>query len=179
MTMPHLPTTWRERKEADRERKVERVMGDRLFQRTRTRTVRRVLSILTAGLCVAIVPAFAQGGTVLGVVVTLAAAASWWLLRISIRTIADLPDRFLDERQRALRNRSYVVAYLILGWIVAALATIGLVAFVIVSENDAVTLTTTWNQALGVVLSLTLLISVLPSLVVAWRDPGEDTHVTG
>ncbi len=72
-----------------------------------------------------------------------------------------------------MRNRSYVSAYLILGWIVGGLATIGLVAFVIVSENDTVTLTTTWGQALGGVLSLTLLISMLPSLVVAWSDPGE------
>jgi len=56
---------------------------------------------------------------------------------------------------------------------VGALLTIGLVGFVLVSENDAVTLTTTWDQALGLVLSLTLLISLLPSMVVAWSEAGE------
>ncbi len=45
-----------------------------------------------------------------------------------------------------MRNRSYLSAYLILGWLVGALATIGLVTFVVVSENDTVTLTTTWGE---------------------------------
>ncbi len=171
--MPNLPTTWSERKEADRERKVDRVMSDRLFQWTRTKTMRRVLVVVAAVLCVAIIPAFALGGGFIGIIVTAVAGAVWGLLRMSTRTVADLPDRFLDERQRALRNRSYRYAYLILGWIVAGLVTVGLVAFVIVSENDTATLTTTWPQALGLVLSVTLLISLLPSMVVAWLDRGE------
>jgi hypothetical protein len=175
--MPHVPTTWSERKEADRERKVDRVMSDRLFQWTRTRTMRRALVVVAAVLCVAIIPAFAQGGGVPGIVVTVVAWAAWGLLRMSTRTVADLPDRFLDERQRALRNRAYRYAYLVLGWIVAGLATVGLVAFVVVSENDAATLTTTWDQALGLVLSVTLLISLLPSMVVAWLDSGEDDAI--
>lgn len=54
-----------------------------------------------------------------------------------------------------------------------ALLTIGLVVFVLVSENDTVTLTTIWDQALGLVMSLTLLIALLPSMVVAWSDAGE------
>jgi Na+/H+-translocating membrane pyrophosphatase len=175
--MPHLPATWKERKDADRERKVDRVMSDRLFQWTRTTTMRRVLVVVAAVLCVAIIPAFAQGGGVIGIIVTAVAWAVWGLLRMSTRTVADLPDRFLDERQRALRNRAYRYAYLVLGWIVAGLATVGLVAFVVVSENDAATLTTTWDQALGLVLSVTLLISLLPSMVVAWLDSGEDDAI--
>ncbi len=175
--MPHLPTTWKERKDADRERKVDRVMSDRLFQWTRTRMMRRVLVVAAAALCVAIIPAFAQGGGVIGIVVTVVAWAVWGLLRMSTRTVADLPDRFLDERQRALRNRAYVYAYLVLGWIVAGLAAMGLIGFVVVSEDDATTLTTTWDQALGLALSVTLLISLLPSMVVAWLDSGEDDAI--
>lgn len=171
--MPHLPTTWKERKEADLERKVDRVQRDQRFQWLRTRKARRVLAVVSALLCVAIIPSFAQGGGVVGIAVTIAAGCSWWTLRVSTRTVAELPERFLDERQRAVRNRAYFFAYLILGWIVAALLTIALVGFVLVSENDAVTLTTTWNQALGLVLSLTLLISLLPSMVVAWSEAGE------
>jgi len=173
--MPHLPATWKERKDADRERKVDRVMSDRLFQWTRTTMMRRVLVVTAAALCVAIIPAFVLGGGVIGIIVTIAAWAAWGLLRLSIRTVADLPDRFLDERQRALRNRAYRYAYLILGWIVAGLASVGLIAFVVVSEDDAATLTTTWSQALGLVLSVTLLISLLPSIVVAWLDQGEES----
>ena len=175
--MPHLPATWKERKDADRERKVDRVMSDRLFQWTRTTTMRRVLVVVAAVLCVALIPAFAEGGTVIGIMVTVAAWAVWGLLRMSTRTVADLPDRFLDERQRALRNRAYRYAYLILGWIVAGLATVGLIGFIVVSEDEATTLTTTWPQSLGLVLSVTLLISLLPSMVVAWLDRGEESEV--
>ena len=171
--MPHLPTSRQERKEADLERKVERIQRDHTFQWLRTRKAKRILAVISALLCAAIIPSFAQGGGVIGIAVTIAAGCSWWTLRVSTRTVAELPERFLDERQRAVRNRAYFYAYLILGWIVAALLTIGLVGFVLVSENDAVTLTTTWDQALGLVLSLTLLISLLPSMVVAWSEGGE------
>ena len=171
--MPHLPTTWKERKEADLERKVERIQDDHKFQWMRSRNARRVLVIVSALLFIGIIPGFAQGGAIVGAVVTIAAALSWWALRISVRTIADLPDRFLDERQRAIRNRAYFNAYLIYAWIIGGIATIGLVIFVLVSENDAVTLTTTWNQAMGGVLFVTILASALPSMVVAWLEAGE------
>ena len=173
--MPHLPTTWRERKESDLERKADRRMRDQRFAWLRTRTARRGLAVTGALLCVGIIPAFAQGGGIVGIGVALAAFASWGLVRFSTRTVADLPDRFLDERQRALRDRAYRYAYLILGWIVAALLTLGLIAFVVVSESDAATVTTTWDQAIGAVLSITLLISFLPGMVVAWCDAGEES----
>lgn len=171
--MPHLPTTWKQRKEADMERKVERIQRNQKFQWLRTRKARRTLAMISALLLVGIIPAFAQGSLVIGAIVTGLAAASWWLLRISIRTIADLPDRFLDERQQAIRNRAYLDAYLIYGFVITGIVTLGLIAFVLVSENDAVTLTTTWDQALGVVFFVTLLASTLPSMVVAWQDAGE------
>ena len=173
--MPHLPTTRKERKEVDLEHKVERIQRDHKFQRLRTRKARRILAVITALLCVAIIPAFVQGGGIVGIAVTIAAWISWWALRVSTRTVAELPERFLDERQRSMRNRAYFSAYLILGWIVATLLTAGLVGFVFFSENDALTLTVTWDQALGLVLSLTLLISLLPSVVIAWSDAGEQT----
>jgi hypothetical protein len=177
--MAHLPTTWKERKEADLERKVERLQRDQKFQWLRTRTARRTLVIISALLCVGIIPGYAQGGAVVGIVVTIGAWASWWVLRISVRTVADLPDRFLDERQRAIRDRAYLNAYRIYVSIIGGLATIGLVVFVFVSENDAVTLTTTWNQAFGGVMFVLVLASVLPSMVVAWRDRGESVVEMG
>jgi hypothetical protein len=175
MTMPHLPTSRQERKEADLERRVERIQRDHKFQRLRTRNSRRILAVIS----VAIIPSFAQGGDIVGIAVTIAAWGSWWVLRISTRTVAELPERFLDERQRAVRNRAYFYAYLILGYTVSALLTIGLVVFVLVSENDAVTLTTTWVQALGLTMSLTLLCSLLPSMVVAWSEAGEQSIELG
>jgi uncharacterized membrane protein len=171
--MPHIPSTWKERKESDLQHKVERALSDQRFQWLRSRTARRVLVVVSALTCVAIIPAYAAGNSVIGIVVTVAGFAMWWLLRISVRTVADLPDRFLDERQRAIRNRAYVSAYRVYASIIGGLATIGLVAFILVSENDAVTLTTTWNQAIGGVLFVLVIASVLPSMVVAWQDAGE------
>lgn len=172
--MPHLPATRSERQEADQRNRVKKVMSERRFQWARTKVARRVLVVVGALLSVGIIPAFAQGGNIVGAVVTIAAFSSWGLVRISIRQVADLPERFLDERQRIVRDRAYVRAYLILGWIVGGLVTIGFIVFVFASENDAATFTTTWQQTIGVVLSITLLISFLPNMVVAWSDPGED-----
>lgn len=175
MTVPHLLTTCRERNEAGRARKVERIQRDHSFQWLRTRNIRRILAVISAVLCAAIFPSFALGGGIVGVAVTIAAWGSWWTLRVSTRTVAELPERFLDERQGAMRNRAYVSAYLILAWIVCGLLSAGLVVFPFIAENDTVTLTATWAQALGVVLSLTLFMSLIPSVVVAWTDAGELT----
>lgn len=176
--MPHLPTTRKERKEADREARVDRVMSDQLFQWTRTTSVRRVLVVVAGVLCVGIFPAFTLGGWIIGAVVTVTAWAAWGLVRMSIRTVADLPDRFLDERQRAVRNRSYVHAYLILGWIVASMVTIVPIVVTVLTGADATsvdtTFTITFDQAIGLALSVTLLVSLLPSVVVAWLDRGEE-----
>jgi hypothetical protein len=171
--MPHLPTTWKERKEADLERKVERTQTDQRFQWLRTRGVRRAVVILGGLLLCALVPGYAQGGSLVGTCILIATWVCWLALRVSVRTVADLPDRFLDERQRVLRDRAYLVAFRIYAWIVGALATAGLIAFSILQENDQVTLTTTWQQAFGLGIFVITLPILLPSMVVAWRDLGE------
>ena len=171
--MAKLPATRRERKEADFEWKVDRMQHDHRFQWLRTQRARRVLVIVDALLLVLIIPAFAAWGSVAGILVTIAAWGGWWLLRVSVRTVADLPDRFLDERQRRSRDRAYLDAYKLYGSVVGGLATIGLIAFVMLSENDELTLTTRWPQVFGLVMFVLLLAIVLPSMTVAWRDRGE------
>jgi hypothetical protein len=42
-----------------------------------------------------------------------------------------------------------------------------------VQENDQVTLTTTWVQAFGLGVFVVALPILLPSMVVAWSDAGE------
>jgi hypothetical protein len=94
-------------------------------------------------------------------------------LRVSVRTVADLPDRFLDERQRALRDRAYLGAFQIYGFVVGSLATVILVGFVMAQENDQVTVTTTWTQVFSLAIFVITLPILLPSMVVAWRDASE------
>lgn len=171
--MPHLPTTWKERKEADLERKVERTQTDQRFQWLRTRGARRAVVVVSALLLIALIPGYAQAGSLIGTIILIATWVSWVALRVSVRTVADLPDRFLDERQRMLRDRAYVGAFRIYASIVGGLTTVGLIAFIVVQENDQVTLTTTWPQAFGLAIFVITLPILLPSMVVAWRDPGE------
>ena len=171
--MPHLPTTWKEREEADLERKVERTQTDQRFQWLRTRGARRVVVIVGGLLLCALVPGYAQGGSLVGTSILIATWVCWLALRVSVRTVADLPDRFLDERQRMLRDRVYRGAFVIYASTVSALVTVGLIAFIMVQENDQVTLTTTWVQAFGLGVFVVTLPILLPSMVVAWRDPGE------
>lgn len=171
--MPHVPTTWKERKEADLEAKVVRAQSDQRFQWLRTRVARRVLVIVSGLLVLSLIPGYAQGGTLIGTGILIATWACWLALRVSVRTVADLPDRFLDERQRALRDRAYVGAFRVYAWIVGALVTVGLIAFIMVQENDQVTLTTTWSQAFGLCIFVITLPILLPSMVVAWLDASE------
>ncbi|MBU6245183.1 MAG: hypothetical protein KGP12_08220 [Actinomycetales bacterium] len=175
--MPHLPATSKERKQADLERRVQRILDDRRFQGLRGRSARRALAVVAALCSLGIVPAYAVAGSIVGILVTGLAWLAWWLLRLSTRTIADLPDRFLDERQRLLRDRSYLDAYRIYAGLIACLATVALVAFVAVSQDDAVQLVITWPQAFGLVMFMITLAAVLPSMVVAWREQGEPAEL--
>lgn len=124
-------------------------------------------------LLIAIIPAYVAGTIFVGTFVVLAAFICWWLLRISVRELADLPNRFLDERQLVVRDRAYFNAFRIYASTVVALATIALIAFEIVAENDSVTITTTWDQAFGPVMFLIMLPVLLPSMVIAVQEPGE------
>jgi hypothetical protein len=85
-----------------------------------------------------------------------------YLLRRSVRTVADLPDEHLDERLLAVRDRTYVHAYRILSAVVV-------VALVVVSiAVDRTTITfhdvsaLLWPVCLGAI--------GLPSAVLAWTS---------
>lgn len=171
--MPHLPTTQRERKDAYLERKVERIQRDQRLQWLRTMTARRALVVLSALLTIGVVPAFVLGGSTVGILTTAAGFGSWWLLRRSVRLVADLPDRFLDERQRKQRDRAYFDAFRIYASLIGGLATLALIGFVVAQVNDEVSITITWQEAIGTTLFVLLLSTVLPSMALAWREVGE------
>lgn len=92
------------------------------------------------------------------------------LLRTSVRHIADSPDELLDERQIALRDRSYLHSYRIISSVFAILL-VALFIRIDLSEN-AFEITEWWGT--GTWFSLIMLMAGLPSMVVAWLDKGED-----
>lgn len=81
------------------------------------------------------------------------------LLRRCVQEAADLPDDRLDEREVALRDRCYLVAYRLIG------ATISLSLVLAVTDDAADgTVVRSWN---GPWAALLLLSAVLPSAVLA------------
>lgn len=87
-------------------------------------------------------------------------------LRRHVQEAADLPDDRLDEREIALRDRSYFESYRLLGGAVAMSLMIAIV-------DDAVgDVVVSWNGAWA---SLLLLSAVLPSAVLAYRQQSDAT----
>ncbi|MFC6239621.1 hypothetical protein [Longivirga aurantiaca] len=101
----------------------------------------------------------------------LVTAGMWGLLRVSVRTIADLPGEYLDEQQLAVRNASYVESYRYLGGAVALAGTGGLVAFIVNgTELDTWDVSLTWGAAMPAFWVFLGLALGLPSMVLALND---------
>jgi len=95
-----------------------------------------------------------------------------WTLRTAVRRVADLPDEEIDERQVALRDRTYLIAYRILAvavaWLVFAAYIVGdASAMRVVSSSVA-----DWIMADAMFLIIPL-VAFLPSAVLAWYAPDE------
>lgn len=92
--------------------------------------------------------------------------AGYLLIRTSVRHIADTPDELLDERQIAIRDRSYLHSYRIISSLFA-LVIVALFIRIDLSETDFViedsSGTETW-------FALIMLMAGLPSMVLAWLD---------
>ncbi len=98
-----------------------------------------------------------------------------WVLRTAVRRVPDLPDEEIDERQVALRDRTYLIAYRILAvtfaWLVLAAYIVGdASATRVVSTSVA-----DWIMADAMFVVIPL-VAFLPSAVLAWyaRDEVDD-----
>ena len=100
---------------------------------------------------------------------------NWFMLRKSVRLIADAPEEFLDERLVQVRNKAYVLAYQLLGGLLLTALT-ALLVFAIVSDfspdSDGFTyvVTVTWTQLQGAFWLFCGYALMLPSMAVIWRD---------
>ena len=84
-----------------------------------------------------------------------------------VRDRADMPGRHLDERQRQLRDRAWILSYQVLA--VVVVAAIAIVGVVVLGFERPVTLDATLVNAL--VLSVGVLLPVLPAATLAWIEP--------
>ncbi len=161
----------RERNERAVAEMADTVMRDTRFDWMRTRRARRGIVALMIAMLIAMpvawltLPALAALG-VIGL-----AAAAWWALRMSVRVVADLPDEYLDERQARVRDRAYLDAYRWFAGITLLAATIALIWFVIVSNDDLVVVELSWGGVMAIFWTFEGLALALPSIVLALREP--------
>jgi hypothetical protein len=90
--------------------RVERLMQDTKWDWARTNTSLRVISFAAIAFAVSTPIAF-WFENIAGVACGLILILLFTLLRVALREVADLPDRYLDERQRTVRNAIYLKAY--------------------------------------------------------------------
>ena len=128
------------------------------------------LVALAVGCCAAVyATAFVDSplGGVVRVAAILASFGTYVLLRRAVQTAADLPDDQLDERELALRDRSYLHAYRLLGAAVAASLLLAVVDDAGAVRASVGQVVVAWEAVFGALLLLSL---VLPSAVLAMRQ---------
>lgn len=99
----------------------------------------------------------------------------WWLLRISVRLVADAPDEYLDELQVRQRDRTYLHAFRILAFLVSGLA-VALMIFVISMDYESIAsidyyrISLTFGQVNSVIWLILGAVILTPNLVLAWNQ---------
>lgn len=150
---------------------VETVMHDTRWDPLRTRRARLTIVAAMVSLLVAIPTAWITLPAAAALGLMAVAAGVWWMLRMSVRVIADLPEEYLDERQVRVRDRAYLDAYRWFSGLTLLGATLVLVWFVMVSDNDVATVTISWGTAMAVFWAFEGLALTLPSIVLALQEP--------
>ena len=99
----------------------------------------------------------------------------WWLLRISVRLVADAPDEYLDELQLKQRDRTYLHAFRSLAFLVSGLA-VALMIFVIsmdyqrIGSVDYYQISLTFGQVNSVIWLILGAVILTPNLALAWTQ---------
>jgi hypothetical protein len=94
----------------------------------------------------------------------------YFALRTSVRHVADTPDELLDERQIAVRDRSYLNSYRIISTVVVFSAAVISIAL---DSGAHLKNSVNWTDSTPLI-SICLLVAALPSMVMAWSDQGEE-----
>ena len=152
---------------------VLKSQSDVRFDFLRTQKSRRMMIAALSALTILVALSSAlpaKAASYLGTLGGLFLLIGYLLLRTSVRHIADSPDELLDERQIALRDRSYLHSYRI----ISSIFVIALVAlFIRIDLSESTFDISNW-WGTGTWFSLIMLMAGLPSMVVAWLDKGED-----
>lgn len=90
-----------------------------------------------------------------------------WVLYCFVHDRADMPGTRLDERERQLRDRAWILSYQVLALVVVLLA--AAVVIPVLGFGNPVTIDT--STATAVALCLGVLLPLLPAACLAWLEP--------
>jgi len=161
---------------------VEKQLNDTKWDGLRTRSAQRVLwwssQIVLFGGALGVFFLEDNVWSLLMLFYIVALVVFWFLLRQSVRLVADAPDQALDERLITARNSSYVLAYRRLASTIAFFLA-AMMALLIFSDaqsdSDGFTYTiiATWPQVQAVLWLLLGYTTMLPSLAFISRENGK------
>ena len=117
------------------EERIARLQNDTSFDWARKPVVQKSIAVATALAALATPVGFLYG-SITGVAVAAVMFVGYFLLRAATRGVAELPNRYLDERELALRNATYVKAYQTAATLVAGLATFMLIYAISIDVAD-------------------------------------------
>jgi hypothetical protein len=154
------------------------VMNDTKWDGLRTSRAQKILVTLAVFSMVSAPVLFWFEDTILpgfGLVSVIAIFLLWWMLRASVRLVADAPDEYLDEYQVQQRDRTYVHSFRILAGVVSVMAvSLILVAFstdyTTVGTVDYYTFTVTFGQINSLIWLILGPVILVPNLVLAWTQ---------
>ena len=158
---------------------VEKQLNDTQWDGLRTQGAKRFLLIATniflmSGTVFLFVVGD-NGWTALSLIYILLLFTFWFLLRKSVRLVADAPEEALDERLIQIRDRSYVIAYRWLSMLAILLAT-ALLGFSIYTDSQAESIVftysipLTWPQVQAVFWLIFAYTAMLPSMAVIGQE---------
>jgi hypothetical protein len=116
-----------------------------------------------------------NGWTALSLIHILLVFAFMFLLRQSVRLVADAPEEALDERLIRIRDRSYVIAYRWLTLLAVALVT-ALMVFSIITDSQpqsdgfSYSIPLTWPQVQAIFWLIFAYAAMLPSMAVISQE---------
>jgi hypothetical protein len=132
----------------------------------RTLVVAAIITIIALALLIFVVDTKLR--SYLEVILLVASLVFYTNLRKGVRHISDAPNELLDERQIAIRDAAYTVAY---RWL-ACLSVIYFFAGISIANAKTTTL---FQVPTGLILSYVMCMAALPVMVVAWNLPSEPT----
>lgn len=157
---------------------IDTVMHDTKWDVIRTARSQKVLVILGVFSIIAAPTLFWFEDFIkpgIGILAVIPIFLIWWLLRLSVRLVADAPDEYLDELQVRQRDRTYLHAFRILAGLVSVLA-VALMILVISMDYESIgsidyyKISLTFGQVNAVIWLILGSVVLTPNLVLAWNQ---------